>query len=151
MSAWAIRINAAAKARGGRELRRFGKFAIVGVSGFVVDFAVLNFLLFRVGLPAGLANACSFTMAVTNTFIWNRLWTFPESRRRPIGTQLLQFFLVNLVGLGINTLTFLGSYAFIWRHFAGTTVAYNLAKMTASFVALFWNFGANRAWTWRGL
>jgi putative flippase GtrA len=56
-----------------------------------------------------------------------------------------------LLVLGINTLTFLGSYALIWSHVAGPAWSYNLAKATASGVTLFWNFGANRAWTWRGL
>jgi putative flippase GtrA len=79
-----------------RELRRLGKFAVVGLSGFSIDFAVLNLLMFRFGLPAWTANTCSFTATVSNTFIWNRLWTFPESRRRPLTTQLAQFFLVNL-------------------------------------------------------
>jgi putative flippase GtrA len=151
MNSLAVRLNAFTGERRERELKRFGKFALVGVSGFIVDFAILNFLLFRTHMAPGLANACSFTVAVSNTFVWNRLWTFPESRQRPLGIQILQFFLVNLVGLGINTLTFLGSYALLWRHLAHTTLGYNLAKMTASCVALFWNFGANRLWTWRGL
>jgi putative flippase GtrA len=43
-----------------RELRRFGKFAGVGVTGFIVDFAVLNLLMVRFGLPAWRANVCSF-------------------------------------------------------------------------------------------
>ena len=119
-----------------RELRRFGKFAAVGVTGFIVDFTVLNLLMVRFGLPAWQANVCSFTVAVTNTFIWNRLWTFPESRERPISTQLGQFFLVNLAGLGINTLTFLGSHALIWSHVASPAWSYNLAKATASGVTL---------------
>jgi hypothetical protein len=79
MSSWAMRVNALASQGSGRELRRFLKFAAVGVAGFVVDFAVLNFLLFRLQMPPGLANACSFTLAVTNTFIWNRLGPSPRA------------------------------------------------------------------------
>jgi putative flippase GtrA len=33
-------------------------------------------------------------------------------------------------------------------HFA---LAFNLAKAIAIVVVLFWNFGANRLWTYRGL
>jgi putative flippase GtrA len=137
--------------RAALELRRLGKFAVVGLSGFIIDFSVLNLLMFRFGLPAWAANTCSFTAAVSNTFIWNRLWTFPESRRRPLTTQFAQFFVVNLAGLAINMLTFLGSHVLIWSHFFAPGWSYNLAKATASGVALFWNFGANRAWTLRGL
>jgi putative flippase GtrA len=151
IQALALRINALTAGRGTREIKRFMKFGVVGTSGFLIDFAVLNLLLFGVGLPPWLANACSFVVAVTNTFTWNRLWTFPESRRRPVSRQMGQFFLVNLVGLGINQLAFLGSHALIWQHLLVPALAWNLAKATASAIALFWNFSANRLWTWRGL
>ena len=88
---------------------------------------------------------------MTNTFIWNRLWTFPESRQRALLPQLGQFFLVNVVGWGINEAIFLGSYQVLWGHLFAPGLAWNLSKATASFTVLFWNFGANRLWTWRGL
>ena len=69
---------------GKREIKRFLKFAVVGAWGFIVDFTILNLLMFGAHFPAWLANTCSFTIAVLNTFILNRLWTFPESRQRPI-------------------------------------------------------------------
>lgn len=151
LEALAVRIDARTGGRGTRELKRFIKFGVVGTSGFLVDFAVLNLLLFGAGFPPWLANTCSFAVAVTNTFTWNRLWTFPESRQRAVSRQLGQFFLVNLVGLGINQSVFLGSHALIWHHFFVPALAWNLAKATASGIALFWNFSANRLWTWRGL
>jgi putative flippase GtrA len=151
MTSLTLRLTTIAGRRGLREIKRFVKFGIVGTSGFIVDFAVLNTLIFGAGFPPWLANTCSFTLAVTNTFTWNRLWTMPESRRRPVESQLFQFVLVNLVGYGINQLMFLGSHAVLWGHFFGPVLAYNLAKMTASGVALFWNFSVNRLWTWRGL
>ena len=65
--------------------------------------------------------------------------------------QLAQFLLVNLVGYMINQAVFLSSHGLIWSHFLGPAMSWNLAKATASLIALFWNFGANRVWTWRGL
>jgi putative flippase GtrA len=134
-----------------REFGRFLKYATVGAWGFIVDFSVLNFLIFVAHFPPWLANTCSFTIAVLNTFTFNRLWTVPESRGRPVRRQLAQFFLVNLVGYAINESVFLGSHALIWRHFLAVALAWNFAKATASGIALFWNFSANRLWTWRGL
>ncbi len=145
------RLSGLREGQGRRELGRFLRFATVGTWGFIVDFSILNFLIFVAHLPAWLANTCSFSVAVLNTFTFNRLWTFPESRQRPIKQQLAQFFLVNLVGYTINELVFLGSHALIWQHLIGAVLAWNLAKATASIVALFWNFSANRLWTWRGL
>lgn len=151
MNSLAARLQSVNGERGRKELRRLARFGVVGASGFLVDFSVLNALLFWAHLSPWLANTCSFSVAVTNTFIWNRLWTFPESRQRPLPSQLAQFFLVNIIGLGINQLIFLGSNVLLWSHLFVAVLAINLAKMTASGVALFWNFGANRAWTWRGL
>lgn len=142
------------------ELTRFFKFAAVGAIGMVVDLTVLN-VLYRLVLPVlvpGLsdgvrlivANSISFTVAVLSNFTWNRLWTFPESRQRPLGTQLVQFAIVNVIGLGINNLV-------LWLVFQVTQQVlpdpfdYNVAKITAIGVVLFWNYGANRLWTYRGI
>jgi len=150
-----------------KELIRFLKFATVGAIGTVVDFSVLNLLIQLAGLEKAWANTCSFTAAVISNFTWNRLWTFPESRERPFLSQLGQFALVNVIGLGINQAIFLSLDRFVLgeagalapfmsslasalgiTHF---TLAYNLAKAIAIVIVLFWNFGANRIWTYRGL
>ncbi len=145
------RLSGLRGAQARREIGRFLRYAIVGAWGFTVDFSVLNFLLFVAHFPPWLANTCSFSIAVLNTFALNRRWTVPESRQRPVAQQLAQFFLVNLVGYAINETIFLGSHALIWQHFLPTALAWNFAKATASGIALFWNFSANRLWTWRGL
>ena len=145
-----------------KELIRFVKFSIVGTIGAVVDFGTLYLLHVVVGLPIVLANTCSFTAAVLSNFTWNRYWTYPDSRSKPVRTQLLQFFVVNVAGWGINTgilvllrypcVSLVGSAA---GHFSlaldpETTykLGYNLAKAIATGVVLFWNFFVNRYWTY---
>ena len=134
-----------------RELIRFIKFAIVGTIGAVVDFSVLNLLILVVGLPKAVANVFSFSTAVLSNFTWNRLWTFPESRSRPVRTQLVQFALVNVIGLAINEFFFLNLDKFVFSHWLPSVLSYNAAKATAIVIVLFWNFGINRIWTYRGL
>jgi putative flippase GtrA len=150
-----------------KEFERFVKFAIVGAIGAVVDFAVLNIMkrLFEaIGLGAGwdlplsshqiqlvAANAISFSVAVLSNFTWNRLWTFPESRDKPIGGQLVQFAIVNIIGLVINTLLLVFLDQFVFQHIFSERVSYNLAKACAIIVVLFWNFGINRIWTYRDI
>jgi putative flippase GtrA len=148
-------------------MERFVKFAIVGIIGSVVDFAVLNVMkavFERVGLGVDwgtsmephqiqlvAANAISFTAAVVSNFTWNRLWTFPESRERPLGSQLVQYAIVNILGLGINTLVLLVMDQHVFQHAVSPRLSYNLAKAIAIGVVLFWNFGINRIWTYRGI
>ncbi len=150
-----------------KELKRFLKFAIVGTIGAVVDFIVLNLmkLVFEgIGLGVGwdlsldahqiqlvVANIISFSAAVLSNFTWNRLWTFPESRERPLGSQLVQFAIVNVLGLAINTAILVGMDQYVFQHFVSERLSYNLAKALAIGVVLFWNFGANRIWTYKGI
>lgn len=132
------------------ELTRFIKFAIVGAIGMVVDLTVLTFSKEILGLPLTLAVALGFSIAVINNFMLNRFWTFPESRNRPIASQLVQFTVVNLIGLAINEVIVLSLHPF----FSSTLqdpFAYLTAKVIAIGVVLFWNYGANRAWTYKGI
>lgn len=150
-----------------KELERFIKFSIVGIIGAVVDFTVLNIMkrIFEaINLGVGwnvpmephqiqlaVANTISFSVAVLSNFTWNRLWTFPESRDRPIGGQLAQFTVVNVLGLIINTVLLLVLDQYVFQHFFSDRLSYNLAKACAIGVVLFWNFGMNRIWTYRGI
>ncbi|MCC6985336.1 MAG: GtrA family protein, partial [Anaerolineales bacterium] len=80
----------------GKERKRFIKFAFVGAIGAVIDFGVMNILSHWVWqLPLVAAGTISFLCAVISNFTWNRYWTYPESRSRPLLSQLGMFFLVN--------------------------------------------------------
>jgi putative flippase GtrA len=143
-------INRLGFARRPKEFVRFLKFATVGMIGMVVDLTILNVMHKVFGLPLLVANTISFTTAVISNFTWNRLWTFPESRERPIGSQLGKFASVNVIGLAINNLV-------LWLAFQVTHQIvpdpwdYNLAKVLAIGVVLFWNYFVNRAWTYKGI
>jgi putative flippase GtrA len=141
-----------------RELTRFIKFSVVGVIGAVVDFGTFNLLHVLLGLWSILASIISFCAAVLSNFIWNRYWTYPDSRSKPISAQLGQFFVVNIAGWAINTgillllnkpLTALTRMVFV-RLSAGQAykIGYNGAKVFATGVVMFWNFFVNRFWTY---
>jgi putative flippase GtrA len=141
-----------------KEVKRFVKFALVGAAGSITDFAVLNALVLLGGFPLVVANACSFTAAVLQNFALNRRWTFPESRERHASGQIARFALVSLVGLGLNQIVFLTLHHLFEPHLiqalgdvVGHPASYNLAKLFAIGVVLFWNFTINRLWTYRGL
>lgn len=146
-----------------REFSRFLKFSVVGVIGAVVDFGTFNLLSVLLRVPFLIAGSLSFIAAVTSNFFWNRYWTYPDSRSKPLGRQAMQFALVNLVGLAIRTPVM----AFAERPLVRLTVSLleqaeafapllpaavqlgrNLALATAVVIVLFWNFGVNRLWTY---
>lgn len=141
-----------------KEVKRFVKFALVGAAGSVTDFTILNVMVQIAGASLAVANTCSFIAAVMQNFTLNRFWTFPESRDRHASGQLAQFAMVSIIGLGINQLVFLTLHH-LWEGFwmaqfgneTGFIISYNVAKLFAIGVVLFWNFTANRLWTYRGL
>ncbi len=143
--------------RHANERRRFFRFAIVGTMGAVVDFGTFNLLRWLTGLSPVVCSVLSFTLAVTHNFVWNRYWTYPESRSKPLWRQGLQFFVLNTVGAAIRTPLFAW-----WRgplvawmqrlHLPGPlspqTVGENLALALVMVVVLFWNFFSNRYLTY---
>jgi putative flippase GtrA len=133
-----------------RELIRFLKFATVGAIGMVVDLTVLTVAREWLGMSLSLAVFLGFTVAVISNFTWNRLWTFPESRERPIGPQLVQFFIINAIGLGINEVVVLGLHP-VFSRFLPDPPAYMAAKVIAIGIVLFWNYFVNRKWTYKGI
>jgi putative flippase GtrA len=154
-------------ARAQRELRRFFKFSVVGTIGAVVDFGTFNLLVGVLGLWPVAASVCSFLAAITSNFTWNRFWTYPDSRSKRIHHQVLQFGLVNLIGLAIRTPVFAlaqrpaarvaESMLLRWGAAIGATplaslgpaaIGRNLALALAVGLVLLWNFAVNRLWTY---
>jgi putative flippase GtrA len=148
-----------------KEFTRFSKFLVVGVTGFVVDFGIFNLLLRALTFSPVLAQAISFTCAAINNFTWNRYWTYPDSRSKPILRQFGMFFVLSLIGLLIRTPIFAlfsgpmvalvesmqyGVFAGLINFMTGTLhisieqLGLNLALAVAVLVVLFWNFFSNR-------
>jgi putative flippase GtrA len=148
-----------------KEFKRFAKFLVVGTTGFVVDFGVFNLLLKALNFPPVLAQAISFTLAAINNFLWNRYWTYPDSRSKPILRQFGMFFVLSVIGLLIRTPIFAffsgpmvalvetmqyGVFAGLIDFITGTLnisieqLGLNLALVIAVLVVLFWNFFSNR-------
>ena len=79
---------------------QLGKFCAVGASGYLVNLAVFAILVDG-GLHYLLAATGSFLVAVTNNYIWNRLWTF-RGQRGHVAYQGLRFLVVSAVSLCAN-------------------------------------------------
>ena len=97
----------AARARAVRALRRpanwmqLAKFATVGATGYAVNLAVYTAHRRGAGWHYIYAATVSFLVAVTNNYLWNRLWTFRDQRGH-VGFQGLRFFTVAVVAYGAN-------------------------------------------------
>src|SRR6266496_4879850 len=95
------------RSRAGRALTRqhnwvqLAKFSAVGASGYAVNLAVYTALLKGADFHYALAATCSFVVAVTNNYTWNRVWTF-HAQRGHVGWQGLRFLIVAVLAYGAN-------------------------------------------------
>ena len=89
-----------------KERERFIKFAMVGTIGFGVDSLTFNLVRSGLGVPAEISTVISFCAAVVSNFLFNRYWTYPDSRSKPVMSQITQFAAVNVAGLVIRTVVF---------------------------------------------
>jgi putative flippase GtrA len=116
------------------------KFSVVGATGFVVNLAVYTALLRGAGLHYLPAAACSFVVAVTNNYLWNRHWTFRETRG-DLYHQGARFLAVSLVALGLN----LG----ILRLLVGLGLNKVAAQAIAIILVMPFSFSVNKLWSFR--
>jgi putative flippase GtrA len=153
-------------------VRQFVKFGIVGATSATINFALTNILhhFLNVGLVWALTIA--FVASVVNGFYWNRRWTFKEARGNSAGSQGVRFLVVNIIGwmLTISIVVFIVAYVksgnAVFVHpaqFKNLVVAIVLNKgrqqfglmlvngalAVATVFVAFWNFFANRFWTFR--
>lgn len=159
-----------------KEVERFLKFAIVGTVGALIDSGTL-FLLQATLLPPTLLNpdfnvaiaqTIAFIAAILSNYIWNRFWTYPDSRTRSWRRQMGLFAFISVIGWTARTIWItvihapLGSALMpillpeiqIFRpgYVPSPTAEAKLGTMAAWLigvvVVMVWNFFANRYWTY---
>jgi len=143
-----------------QERKRFLKFMAVGVFGALVDFGIMNLFSKLFGMVLTWAGTISFTCAILSNFLWNRYWTYPDSRSRPIAKQLAMFFIVNVAGLAIR-LPILHFLEIPIRQvferlslnipFSPEFLGKNFTLAIAVFIVMLWNFFVNRYWTYNDI
>jgi putative flippase GtrA len=123
-----------------RNWQQLGKFCVVGAVGYLINLAVYDALL-HAGLHYLVAATCSFLVAVTSNYTWNRLWTFREHRGH-VGVQGMRFFVVSLVALGANLVL-------LHLLIANAGLDKLLAQAVAIVLVTPLNFVGNKLWSFR--
>lgn len=123
------------------QIVRFGE---TGVLNTFLDFGILNLLIGATGITTGVGlaplNSISFLTASTNSYYWNKFWTF-ERGGKLAGKEFLQFLVISGIGWGINTgIVVLGTIFLqpVASLSAGAWV--NIMKIAATLISMCWNF-----------
>ena len=132
--------------RAGQALRRphnwvqLAKFCIVGATGYAVNLSVYSLLVAVASVHYLPAAVCSFLVAVTNNYTWNRLWTFRRQRGH-LALQGARFLAVSVVALCANLVVL------------AALVALGAAEIPAQAIAIVLvtplNFVGNKLWSFR--
>ena len=131
----------------GEALRRpanwfqLAKFCAVGASGYVVNLAVFATLVHWADIHYILAAVCSFLVAVTNNYTWNRLWTFRGDRGH-VAYQGLRFLVVSTAALAANLVLL---HLLVDRAEVGKVLAQAVAVVLVTPL----NFVGNKLWSFR--
>ncbi|MBD3360097.1 MAG: hypothetical protein GF365_05335 [Candidatus Buchananbacteria bacterium] len=121
--------------------RQFVKFCLVGLGNTALDY--IFYLLFSrvLGVYFLYANLLSVGIAMTASFIFNKHWTFRDKAKN-VKTQYLKF-------VGVNAVYFVLNNSIVFTLVQYLQIYDLLAKVIAIMVGLFWNFLANRYWTFK--
>jgi len=127
-----------------------GKFVLVGGLNFLIDIGILNLLIFLTSIAAGwfysVFKGVSFFVAVFNSYFLNKFWTFKASASdkpstKKVGKEFFTFLIISLIGLALNNI--IASLVVNWlgpQWGISENLWANIGAVTASFLAMFWNF-----------
>ena len=126
-------------------LHSFSRFVVVGFLNTAVDFGVLALLLYLLQYTDGqttkliVANTGSFLIAVTNSYFWNKLWSF-EARGGGAG-QFAQYIAITVIGLLLDDAIIYIGITYFQPMFGVSALNWIfVAKAVGTVVSLIWNF-----------
>lgn len=125
------------------EDRRFYIFAMVGLSGMILNL-VLYDLLFKAGVMPILASFLATLSAIINNFIWNDRITWKNNGYGKTYVRALKYILTSSMGALITVSIFDLFYN-------GFHVDHILAQFLGVCVSMVWNYLISKRWTWKAV
>jgi len=125
--------------------KRFISFTFVGVSGIVVNSAILYYAKEYLYVPIPIASIIAIQIAIFNNFFWNHRFTWTDREMKSfqaIRTGLIRFTLVSWIAGGLNWIILL-----LLHHYVG--IYYMIANLIAILIASILNYFLNDLWTFR--
>lgn len=117
----------------------FGKFAIVGISGIVVNQGLLT-LLVETGLGIEIAGIIAIEISIITNFFLNNYWTWNQKGKPGFLKRLLKYHLVTAVSGGINYVILLLLTSYGLHYFISNLIGIGIGTVINFFLNHFWTF-----------
>lgn len=147
-----------------KSVAQFSKFFIVGLTNTGIDFLVLNFLMWITqtykGTSIVIFGTISFSVAVINSYLLNKYWTFSASVGPAGGahkgnaagamSEFAKFLTVSVTGLALNISIIYFITTMVNPAFGLIPVLWaNFAKVVATGAVLVWNFAGYKLFVFK--
>lgn len=124
-------------------LYQFAKFAAVGTLNTFINFGILNLQSLAFGITSGLLipvfATVSFLLATTNSFFWNKFWTF-GARGKPRSGEALKFYLISGGGWALDVVAIYVVVNFLRPEAVSPQIWLNVGGLAGVAASFLWNF-----------
>lgn len=130
------------------------KFVVVGAINTALDLLVLNALLLvshqgNNTFSFSIFKAISFMVAVVNSYLMNKYWTFAANKTRSARVEFAQFLAVSLVGLAVNNVVATLVFQYVSIAADMTRLRPTIAGLAGSGAGLIWNYAGYKLFVFR--
>lgn len=123
-------------------IKEIFKFGIVGFLGTLVNILFLYLFTEIFGIYYLFSAIFSFFIAMSNNFIFNKVWTFGENLRNKVTKKYLQFGFVSIVALLFNLI-----FLYFFTEIVG--IHYLVSQVLAILLSFGFNFIGNKFLTFK--
>lgn len=132
-----------------------GRFLLVGTLNTFIDLGTLNILMWLSGIASGIwfsvFKAVSFVTATTNSYFWNKHWTFQKGKNGFVVHEFSKFLAVTGIGLLVNVSIASFIVNAIGPQFGIPKVMWaTIGAVIATLFAWFWNFLSSKFIVFKG-
>ncbi len=118
--------------------RQFLLFVVIGGGCTLIQYMILYGLTEFLGVAPVISSSIGYVLSAILNYLLNRRLTFSCERKH--SESVPRFFAISGAGLIINA-----AIIYLFQTVGG--VHYLIAQIISTIIVLFWNFSANRAWT----
>ena len=123
-------------------IRQFVKFGIIGIVNTLINLGCLYIFTEFFKIYYILSAVLAFLVAVTNSFVLNKIWTFKEKIYEDTSKKYVKFMIISVTALLVNLAILYFFTEFLHLH-------YLISQIIATGTNLIINFLGSKLWTFK--